>query len=128
MQLRDDIPGILFPGCWAFFGGHLDPGEDADTAIYRELEEEISYQAPHLELFSRVEEGNVIRNVYHGPLVVSVSDLQLNEGWDMALWSVEDIHQGERYSEKAGAMKPMEAPHRNILRSFLEHRRIEQAS
>ncbi|PSN11719.1 NUDIX hydrolase, partial [filamentous cyanobacterium CCP5] len=57
MQLRDDIPGILFPGCWAFFGGHLDPGEDADTAIYRELAEEICYQAPHLELFSRVEEG-----------------------------------------------------------------------
>ncbi|MGB0278771.1 MAG: NUDIX domain-containing protein, partial [Prochlorococcaceae cyanobacterium] len=27
LQLRDDTEGILYPGQWALFGGHLDPGE-----------------------------------------------------------------------------------------------------
>lgn len=26
MQLRDEIPTIVAPGCWGLFGGHLDPG------------------------------------------------------------------------------------------------------
>ena len=37
MQLRDDIPGIVAPGCWGLFGGHLDPGETAEQALQREL-------------------------------------------------------------------------------------------
>lgn len=128
MQLRDDIPGILFPGHWGFFGGHLEVGEDANSAIYRELEEEIAYQAPPLALFERIEDERVIRNVFHGPLVVSLSELELREGWDLALWTVEEVHQGQRYSAKANSVRPMGAPHQKILLSFLEGRRIEQAS
>ncbi|MEB3314276.1 MAG: NUDIX domain-containing protein, partial [Cyanobacteriota bacterium] len=26
LQLRDDHPGIIYPGQWGFFGGHLEPG------------------------------------------------------------------------------------------------------
>jgi 8-oxo-dGTP diphosphatase len=37
MQLRDDVPGIVGPGCWGLFGGHLDPGETAQQALEREL-------------------------------------------------------------------------------------------
>ena len=40
LQLRDDIPTIAWPGHWAFFGGHLEPGESADVAVQRELMEE----------------------------------------------------------------------------------------
>ena len=32
MQLRDEIPGIIAPGCWGLFGGHLDPGETPEQA------------------------------------------------------------------------------------------------
>jgi 8-oxo-dGTP pyrophosphatase MutT (NUDIX family) len=40
LQLRDDIEGIVHPGCWGLFGGHLDPGERPEQAVLRELQEE----------------------------------------------------------------------------------------
>jgi 8-oxo-dGTP diphosphatase len=127
LQLRDDIPTIAWPGHWAFFGGHLEPGEDPDTAVYRELEEEIGYTAPQLTLFERVEDETVVRHVYHGPLVVPVAQLVLSEGLDLGLWSIDDIRRGQRFSARAREERPLGPPHRQILLSFLEHRRIEQA-
>ena len=41
LQLRDDIPGIVHPGTWGLFGGHLDPGETPEQAAIRELQEEL---------------------------------------------------------------------------------------
>ena len=41
MQLRDNIPGIFYPGYWGLFGGHLEPGETPDIAVKREVIEEI---------------------------------------------------------------------------------------
>lgn len=127
MQLRDDIPGIAYPGYWAFFGGHIEPEESARAAVYRELEEEIGYKAPNLVLFERFEGDYSIRHVFHGPLVTPVEALELNEGWDLGLWSIGDIHRGMRYSHKAGQERPIGPPHQKILLSFLERRRIEQA-
>ena len=46
MQLRDNIPGILYPGYWALFGGHIEPGETPDVAVKREILEEIGYNLP----------------------------------------------------------------------------------
>jgi len=120
LQLRDNIPGILYPGYWAFFGGHLDPGEDALTGVKRELFEEIGYAPPRLDLFERRVSDTLIRNVFHGPLTVPVESLQLNEGWDLGLWSLDDIQRGVRYSAKAQAERPLGPPHRQILLAFLD--------
>lgn len=128
LQLRDDIPTIAWPGHWAFFGGHLEPGESPDEAMYRELEEEIGYAAPQLALFQRLDDTGVVRHVYCGPLVVPVESLVLTEGLDLGLWSVDDIYRGKRFSTRANEERPLGRPHQQILLSFLEHRRIEQAT
>ncbi|WP_439576709.1 NUDIX domain-containing protein [Elioraea sp.] len=43
MQVRDDIPGILHPGAFGLFGGAVEPGEGAEVAVRRELDEEIGF-------------------------------------------------------------------------------------
>ena len=45
MQLRDDIPGIWYPGHWGLFGGAFDTGEEEIAALRRELREELELQA-----------------------------------------------------------------------------------
>ncbi|MCG8362642.1 MAG: NUDIX hydrolase [Pseudanabaenales cyanobacterium] len=119
MQLRDDIPGILYPGCWGFFGGHLELGESPEEGVKRELLEEIGYVPPTLDLFQHHVDERVLRYVYHGPLTVSVEDLALNEGWDLGLCSPEDVRLGYRYSVKAGQERPFGKPHQAILLDFL---------
>lgn len=42
LQLRDDIPGIFFPGHWGAFGGAINPGESPVEALRRELREELA--------------------------------------------------------------------------------------
>ena len=122
MQLRDDIPTIVYPGQWTFFGGHLEPGESPDTGVWRELAEEIQYRPPWLKRFERRVEGNGARNVFYGPLSVPLSALTLCEGWDLDLWTVAEIERGERYSHQAQQVKPMGKPHQGILRQFIAQR------
>src|SRR5699024_4359071 len=40
LHLRDDIPGIVWPGHWSGLGGGCDPGETPRQTIVRELREE----------------------------------------------------------------------------------------
>lgn len=124
MQLRDDIPGILYPGCWGFFGGHIEPGESPEEGVKRELLEEIGYAPPRLDLFRRHTDERVLRFVYHGPLTAPIEDLTLNEGWDLGLCSPEDIKRGYRYSAKAGQERPLGKPHQEILLDFLTQANI----
>jgi len=39
LQERDEHP-VIDPDKWSFAGGHVEEGEDVETAAYRELEEE----------------------------------------------------------------------------------------
>ncbi len=55
MQRRDEKPGILLPGHWGLFGGSIDPGENAATAIRRELLEELEFAPRLATLFTEME-------------------------------------------------------------------------
>lgn len=121
LQLRDDIPGILYPGHWALFGGHIEPGESPDEAIQRELLEEIGYVPATLTQFDFYEDTQVVRYVYQGGLDVDLSQLVLNEGWDMALATSEEISRGDRYSQQADQVRPLGKPHQRILLDFIQH-------
>jgi len=41
LQLRDDIPGISYPGMWSLFGGGLEPDEVPEVGVRREILEEL---------------------------------------------------------------------------------------
>ena len=120
MQLRDDVPGILYPGCWGLFGGHIETGETPEDALKRELLEEISY-APEASLFGYYSDDRVCRHVYHAPLAVELNQLVLGEGWDMGLLTPQDIRCGECYSEKAEQVRPLGPAHQRILLDFIDN-------
>ncbi|NJO94248.1 MAG: NUDIX domain-containing protein [Hydrococcus sp. RM1_1_31] len=119
MQLRDDKPGIPYPGHWGLFGGHLELGETPEEGLKRELLEEINYAIATPIAFGCYADLIAIRHVYHAPLTVPLESLVLQEGWDFALLSTESIGQGSCYSAKADDFRPLGAIHQQILLNFL---------
>jgi 8-oxo-dGTP diphosphatase len=120
MQLRDDIPTILYPGVWGLFGGHLEMGEDPEIGLKRELKEEINYEAPSLRKFRCYNDENLSRYLYHVPLTVGLEQLVQTEGQDLALLSPDAIRQGEYYSKKINQTRLLGKIHQQILLDFLE--------
>ncbi len=119
LQLRDNIPGIIYPGHWGLFGGHIELGETPNVAVKRELLEEIGYIPPTLFKFDCYSDPKVVRHVYHAPLTVELNTLVLSEGWDLDLLTPEQIKQGEHYSQKANQVRPLTPPTQRILLNFI---------
>ena len=100
LQLRDDIEGILYPGQWALFGGHLDPGETPEVALRRELEEEINWAGSDLEPWFELRDDKRVRHFFRGPLAVPFESLTLLEGQDMVLAELDELLTGSIWSTK----------------------------
>jgi 8-oxo-dGTP pyrophosphatase MutT (NUDIX family) len=118
LQLRDDIPSIIHPGVWGLFGGHLEPGESPEVGLRRELWEELSYRAATLHFWTCDRLPAVDRHVFYGPLTQPLEALHLQEGWDWALVSADQIEMGWCHSPKA-SYRPIALPHRRLLLNFL---------
>ncbi|MDY7022286.1 MAG: NUDIX hydrolase [Cyanobacteriota bacterium] len=123
MQLRDDIPGIVYPGVWGLFGGHVEPGETPEVAVKREVTEEINYEISEASTFGEYPDTRVVRHVFYSPLTVDLSQLVLKEGWDFGLITPEQIRQGQAYSQKAGMVRSLGHPHQQILLNFINQKK-----
>ncbi|MFM6189079.1 NUDIX hydrolase [Planktothrix sp.] len=123
-QLRDNIPGIIHPGVWGLFGGHLEPEETPEFCLKRELIEEIGYPVSELIPFKNYRDSQVTRFVFSAPLTVDLSQLVLNEGWDMGLLTAEEIHAGAAYSQKAGMVRAIGVPLQKIMLEFIAQKSI----
>ena len=108
LQLRDDLDTILYPGHWGLFGGHLDPGETPQQAVMRELQEEISWVPQTLpQLWFSDTSDTRIAHVFRGQLEVTLDQLQLLEGQDLKLASLDELITGEVWSEKLRETRPI---------------------
>lgn len=53
LQLRDDKPGIWYPGHWGCFGGAAEPGEPPLATLRRELAEELGIEVGRADWLTR---------------------------------------------------------------------------
>jgi len=108
LQLRDDIDTIIYPGHWGLFGGHLDPGETPVQALMRELQEEIDW-APETApaLWFSHNNGTRIAHVFRGQLDVPLEQLQLLEGQDLKLVSLDELKRGQVWSDHCQETRPI---------------------
>jgi 8-oxo-dGTP diphosphatase len=119
-QLRDLKPDIVYPGHWGLFGGHLEPGESPEEAVIRELQEEIGFHACDLKPYGQVSDPQAVRHFFWGTLTVSLEQLTLNEGFDMAFLTLAQIRQGNAYSERGGCSFPLVPTIQPTVQAFLE--------
>lgn len=98
LQLRDQKPGIFFPGHWGLFGGATEPGESPEQAIRREMNEELGLMVPsdikHVTDFSFTfgRFGVIERHFFKIAVASSVmGSLTLNEGAEMRAFRAAEI-------------------------------------
>jgi 8-oxo-dGTP diphosphatase len=120
MQLRDNIPTILYPGLWGLFGGHIEAGETPEIAVEREIMEEIGFELQDPKKFGCYSDDRAIRHIFYAPLTVCIERLVLGEGWDFGLITPAQIQAGSAYSAIAGEERPLGPIHQQIMLDFIE--------
>lgn len=84
LQHRDAKPGIVESGKWSLFGGGIEPGEDPETAMLRELGEEIGFRPPRYQPFLVLRSRDAVFHLFLAGIDVPVEELALTEGQGMA--------------------------------------------
>ena len=99
MQHRDDWPHILLPDHWACFGGSIEPGENPEAAMRRELLEELELRVREVSAFTEMEvlfplDPPRRDRMYFFAVPIIAGDLDrmvLHEGQGMALFTPEAL-------------------------------------
>ncbi|MBI3320385.1 MAG: NUDIX domain-containing protein [Candidatus Omnitrophica bacterium] len=112
MQLRDAKAGIVFPGCWGFFGGSMQKGETPEACARRESREELGLHLKRLHKLgiSRIpEQGHCTAHSYYCAWGFdrSLEDVQLREGADLGFFSLEDVLSKQLFSTRFKRFYPV---------------------
>ena len=130
LQLRDLKDWIPYPGHWGAFGGEIESRENPETAGRRELEEELGYAPEEVHYFrDYFLDSNVHLHVFYADITVPISELNLMEGLDMGLFSLEEIYTLELYSSKVDKnfpVPPLLADFFKDFTSYISSPRVNQ--
>ena len=97
LQLRDQKPKIFYPGHWGLFGGATELGETPETALSRELQEELGLSISAVEhvtdfSFSFGRAGIVTRHFFEVPIRSAIIEkMTLTEGSAMRAFLASEI-------------------------------------
>lgn len=94
LHLRDDIPGIVWPGHWSVLGGGCDPGETPRQTIVRELREEAGLFLTDLDELYRAPDlhgSGQLLTFFAARWDGDAGSLELNEGQGLGWFSPEQL-------------------------------------
>ena len=85
LYLRDNKPGIPFPGYWDLIGGHVEEGETPEQALVREVKEELDIDLKEYTFYKKYVclTGDAYENtkyIYSGRINLPIEKVTLLEG------------------------------------------------
>ena len=85
LYLRDNKPGIPFPGYWDLIGGHIEEGETPEEALVREVREELDIDLKEYTFYKKYEclTGDAYENIkyiFTGKINIPIEEITLLEG------------------------------------------------
>ena len=101
---------IAYPGNWGFFGGSIEPGEKPIQSARRELYEEIKYETEEMFRLSIdyiFAPDKILLYSFYCPLNIEVEKINLYEGFDFGLYTLEEIQSKKIFSNKAKKNYPV---------------------
>ena len=110
LQLRDEKAGIAYPSKWGFFSGTIENNEEPIQGARRELYEEIVYDAEEMFTLSvdRVyTTDELMLYAFYCPLKIPIEGIQLQEGFDCGLFTLDEICSKHLFSGKARKSYPV---------------------
>ena len=125
LQLRDFKSSIIYPGHWGAFGGGIEKGESPETAINRELIEEIGYSPEEFNFFREdyKVQHRIKLNVFmfYSSMNISPANLNLTEGTDLGMFTKKEIMSKHLYSQKLGKAFPIVPLLSEMFDEFFEY-------
>ncbi|MBS4033233.1 MAG: NUDIX domain-containing protein [Ignavibacterium sp.] len=93
MLLRDNIPNIPFPNMWDIPGGQIEPGENPEETVKREMIEEMNLELGKIKLFKVYESEDLMDSVFWKRIDLEPDKIDLKEGQRIAYFSREELSQ-----------------------------------
>jgi len=97
LQLRDNKPGISAPGVWGLFGGRMEPGEQPEQALIREIQEELTIDLTNFRFLGDIDAfsayaGRMARySIFEAEISDLWTDHHLNEGQAVNAFEFEEL-------------------------------------
>ena len=99
--LRDDKPTIPNPNKWSVLGGGIEEGENPETALRREIKEEIGAEIYEVNLITKIQHTQTVQGknynidifIFKASTDSSIEDINLTEGQKIDYFSIDEILQ-----------------------------------